>query len=295
MWIEDDEAPNCFVCKEEFGFFLRRHHCRRCGNVVCYKHSESQMVIPRLDPTALQRVCDTCKSSPLGKTPGKVKSSSSAGADNTTATPTASSNDSNNEIIPDYSVAEPGTPPRAKGASAGSAVDISDNSNASSSERVDTDTEDNRSTAARADDSESLMSFLGSFLLTFPAFVITFYCMARVMDMDMSQEPFATPFKIISQIQGSVIYMAIRTSNPVIIVCTFFDALIHLITSNQIYHKLVEIMGELGQNMDQMSKRNISEKMPWVTGFIVSFISLRFLYADPVKNSDLRRARNALA
>ena len=56
VWIEDDEAPNCFVCKEEFGFFLRRHHCRRCGNVVCYKHSESQMVIPRLDPTALQQV-----------------------------------------------------------------------------------------------------------------------------------------------------------------------------------------------------------------------------------------------
>ena len=33
VWAPD--GPNCFVCQKKFSFFLRRHHCRACGQVVC--------------------------------------------------------------------------------------------------------------------------------------------------------------------------------------------------------------------------------------------------------------------
>ncbi|CAM9953295.1 unnamed protein product, partial [Ectocarpus sp. 6 AP-2014] len=35
MWVPDDMAPNCCVCKAEFAVYRRRHHCRTCGRVTC--------------------------------------------------------------------------------------------------------------------------------------------------------------------------------------------------------------------------------------------------------------------
>jgi hypothetical protein len=34
-WHRDDDYKNCEICKKEFGMFTRKHHCRRCGRVVC--------------------------------------------------------------------------------------------------------------------------------------------------------------------------------------------------------------------------------------------------------------------
>ncbi|KAJ3052280.1 hypothetical protein HK097_006600 [Rhizophlyctis rosea] len=63
-WKPDDEAPACGLCKQKFGLILRRHHCRRCGDVFCGACS-SQYV--RLDQTAdfhpgglTSRVCRPC-------------------------------------------------------------------------------------------------------------------------------------------------------------------------------------------------------------------------------------------
>lgn len=63
-WKPDESAKGCYVCKVTFGWLLRRHHCRRCGNVVCYAHVRN--VIPldqnaRIHPEGHRsKSCDPC-------------------------------------------------------------------------------------------------------------------------------------------------------------------------------------------------------------------------------------------
>ncbi|KAF2160949.1 hypothetical protein M409DRAFT_59476 [Zasmidium cellare ATCC 36951] len=37
-WKPDESSNSCYVCSESFTWFFRRHHCRRCGNLVCATH-----------------------------------------------------------------------------------------------------------------------------------------------------------------------------------------------------------------------------------------------------------------
>lgn len=63
-WKPDESAKSCYICKESFGWIFRRHHCRRCGNVVCYNHV--RYVIPldqnaRIHPEGHpSKACDPC-------------------------------------------------------------------------------------------------------------------------------------------------------------------------------------------------------------------------------------------
>ncbi|KAM5130049.1 zinc finger FYVE domain-containing protein 26 [Mantella aurantiaca] len=60
QWIPDDNEVTCMVCKNErFTMFNRRHHCRRCGRLVCSSCSMKKMVVEgcRENPA---RVCDQC-------------------------------------------------------------------------------------------------------------------------------------------------------------------------------------------------------------------------------------------
>ncbi|KAL5115702.1 hypothetical protein ACEQ8H_006414 [Pleosporales sp. CAS-2024a] len=54
-------------CQEPFGFFQRRHHCRKCGGIFCWKHSSNQVrldELARFHPDgALHRACDRCHGS----------------------------------------------------------------------------------------------------------------------------------------------------------------------------------------------------------------------------------------
>ena len=36
----------CTKCRSEFGTFLRKHHCRNCGRIFCYKCSTKTMPLP---------------------------------------------------------------------------------------------------------------------------------------------------------------------------------------------------------------------------------------------------------
>ncbi|KAI1824481.1 hypothetical protein F4861DRAFT_538941 [Xylaria intraflava] len=45
-WQPDSEVSNCPICNVRFGVFLRKHHCRKCGRVVCDGCSPHRITIP---------------------------------------------------------------------------------------------------------------------------------------------------------------------------------------------------------------------------------------------------------
>ncbi|KAG9203107.1 hypothetical protein G6514_003630 [Epicoccum nigrum] len=46
-WQPDADVTHCFVCKRQFTFLFRKHHCRKCGRVVCSQCSPHRITIPR--------------------------------------------------------------------------------------------------------------------------------------------------------------------------------------------------------------------------------------------------------
>nr|XP_054759360.1 zinc finger FYVE domain-containing protein 26-like [Lytechinus pictus] len=59
QWVPDDKVSNCMVCQDRFSMFNRRHHCRRCGRVVCWKCSQLRAVVDGYGDTPV-RICDQC-------------------------------------------------------------------------------------------------------------------------------------------------------------------------------------------------------------------------------------------
>lgn len=60
-WITDDDAGVCMSCnKAIFTLLTRRHHCRRCGRVVCHTCSTKRIRIPELYADVLVRACNDC-------------------------------------------------------------------------------------------------------------------------------------------------------------------------------------------------------------------------------------------
>jgi hypothetical protein len=60
VWVPDSEAPVCMHCKKTpFGVIVRRHHCRKCGLVVCGPCSNRKFLLPKQSSKPL-RVCLTC-------------------------------------------------------------------------------------------------------------------------------------------------------------------------------------------------------------------------------------------
>lgn len=48
-------------CKRSaFSLVTRRHHCRRCGRVVCHSCSSKRLFIPKVYDIVMVRVCDDC-------------------------------------------------------------------------------------------------------------------------------------------------------------------------------------------------------------------------------------------
>lgn len=46
-WQPNEEAVECPICHRPFSFLFRRHHCRKCGRVVCDTCSPHRITIPR--------------------------------------------------------------------------------------------------------------------------------------------------------------------------------------------------------------------------------------------------------
>ncbi|KAB5580156.1 hypothetical protein GE09DRAFT_1212610 [Coniochaeta sp. 2T2.1] len=45
-WQPDSEVTLCPICHTQFSFFVRKHHCRKCGRVVCDACSPHRITIP---------------------------------------------------------------------------------------------------------------------------------------------------------------------------------------------------------------------------------------------------------
>merc|ERR1711973_622532 len=60
VWVPDSEASTCMHCmKTKFTAINRRHHCRKCGAVVCNNCSPKRVLLPNQSSKPL-RVCNTC-------------------------------------------------------------------------------------------------------------------------------------------------------------------------------------------------------------------------------------------
>lgn len=46
-WQPDHEVSECPICGRTFTFWFRKHHCRKCGRVVCATCSPHRITIPR--------------------------------------------------------------------------------------------------------------------------------------------------------------------------------------------------------------------------------------------------------
>lgn len=47
-WLEDSSSLICRKCKKSFGLFLRRHHCRCCGQIFCWECLKYSLILSKL-------------------------------------------------------------------------------------------------------------------------------------------------------------------------------------------------------------------------------------------------------
>lgn len=60
VWVPDQSASVCMLCqKTKFTALIRKHHCRRCGSVVCGNCSTKRFLMPHISQKPV-RVCDQC-------------------------------------------------------------------------------------------------------------------------------------------------------------------------------------------------------------------------------------------
>jgi len=105
-WVPDWDMLQCMKCGVQFGIWVRRHHCRHCGCLVCASCSQHSIELcsPSANPevqthpsaSKMGRVCFTCyqkavindlskrkeaASPPLSTLPGDEAAGEAAGAD----------------------------------------------------------------------------------------------------------------------------------------------------------------------------------------------------------------------
>jgi hypothetical protein len=58
-WVPDEEGSGCSVCHSVFSLTKRRHHCRKCGALVCGSCSDHFVALSGYSVEV--RVCDPCE------------------------------------------------------------------------------------------------------------------------------------------------------------------------------------------------------------------------------------------
>ena len=66
QWVPDSHCNACMICETGFTFIRRKHHCRKCGKVVCHDCAPNNNTRPILEwkITDPVRHCKQCYKSP---------------------------------------------------------------------------------------------------------------------------------------------------------------------------------------------------------------------------------------
>lgn len=64
-WQKDNQVTTCSFknCNCQFNWFIRKHHCRSCGQIYCHTHSSNRLPLfkkPQDKVPVFSRVCDKC-------------------------------------------------------------------------------------------------------------------------------------------------------------------------------------------------------------------------------------------
>ncbi|KAH0718358.1 hypothetical protein KY290_014949 [Solanum tuberosum] len=59
-WVPDEAIRKCTACGTNFSAFVRRHHCRNCGDIFCDKCTQGRTVLTADEDAQPVRVCDRC-------------------------------------------------------------------------------------------------------------------------------------------------------------------------------------------------------------------------------------------
>ena len=60
-WETDSDCTTCPICnKTKFNMIERRHHCRKCGRVVCNSCSQHRVILTNIHATRKSRICEKC-------------------------------------------------------------------------------------------------------------------------------------------------------------------------------------------------------------------------------------------
>ncbi|KAG5018207.1 hypothetical protein JHK87_014062 [Glycine soja] len=58
--VPDEAVSKCTACGTDFGAFVRRHHCRNCGDIFCDKCTHGRIALTADENAQPVRVCDRC-------------------------------------------------------------------------------------------------------------------------------------------------------------------------------------------------------------------------------------------
>ncbi|KAL3514794.1 hypothetical protein ACH5RR_027511 [Cinchona calisaya] len=59
-WIPDEAVTKCIGCGADFNAFVRKHHCRNCGDIFCDKCTHGRIALTADQNAPVVRVCDRC-------------------------------------------------------------------------------------------------------------------------------------------------------------------------------------------------------------------------------------------
>ena len=66
VWVPDSSCKECMVCNLKFTPFIRKHHCRKCGRVICSSCSpyrvalDGSTTVATTDSKKMERICKDC-------------------------------------------------------------------------------------------------------------------------------------------------------------------------------------------------------------------------------------------